>query len=38
MEAYQKPEIADMFDHVFEKPTWTMEKQKQAVYSLGGKS
>ncbi|WP_106497962.1 pyruvate dehydrogenase (acetyl-transferring) E1 component subunit alpha [Lentibacillus sp. Marseille-P4043] len=36
MESYNKPKIADMFDYVFEKPTWTIEKQKNSLLALGG--
>ncbi|MBR7794731.1 pyruvate dehydrogenase (acetyl-transferring) E1 component subunit alpha [Agaribacter marinus] len=35
MESYQKPNAADMFDYVFEKPTWTIEKQKESIISTG---
>jgi pyruvate dehydrogenase E1 component alpha subunit len=28
MEAFPKPSVEDLFDHVFEKATWTIEEQK----------
>lgn len=28
MEAYPPPNVHDLFDHVFEKPTWTIQQQK----------
>jgi 2-oxoisovalerate dehydrogenase E1 component alpha subunit len=31
MEAYQAPDVNDMFDYVFEKPTWTIEEQKKEI-------
>lgn len=34
METFDKPNPADMFDHVFETPTWTVQEQKNAL--LGG--
>lgn len=33
MESYGKPEVWDMFDYVFETPTWTIQEQKKL---LGG--
>ncbi|MFC4557901.1 pyruvate dehydrogenase (acetyl-transferring) E1 component subunit alpha [Virgibacillus kekensis] len=36
MESYRKPAIEDMFDYVFEKPTWTIDKQKNYLMA-GGK-
>lgn len=29
MENYPPPNVDDLFDHVFEKPTWTIEEQKR---------
>ena len=29
MEAFPKPNVEDLFDHVFEKATWTIEEQKE---------
>ncbi|EQB37162.1 hypothetical protein M948_09785 [Virgibacillus sp. CM-4] len=37
MENYQKPVVSDMFDYVFEKPTWTIAKQRQQIISRGGR-
>ncbi|MEI3612364.1 pyruvate dehydrogenase (acetyl-transferring) E1 component subunit alpha [Pseudogracilibacillus sp. SO30301A] len=31
MEAFEKPNPADMFDYVFEEPTWTIAEQKEAL-------
>lgn len=31
MEAYEKPNVSDMFDHVFAEPTWTIAEQKQML-------
>ncbi|OZM58735.1 pyruvate dehydrogenase (acetyl-transferring) E1 component subunit alpha [Lottiidibacillus patelloidae] len=31
MEAYKAPDVNDMFDYVFEKPTWTIEEQKKEI-------
>lgn len=31
MEAYEKPNPADMFDYVFEEPTWTIAEQKEML-------
>jgi len=32
MEAFPAPDVNDLFDHVFEKPTWTIEEQKQDYF------
>ncbi|WP_188456929.1 pyruvate dehydrogenase (acetyl-transferring) E1 component subunit alpha [Virgibacillus oceani] len=37
MESYKKPDVAIMFDHVFEKPTWTIEQQRQNLLRVGGR-
>lgn len=34
MEAYPRPDVNDLFDHVFEEPTWTIEEQKKAYLSF----
>lgn len=31
MEAYEKPNSSDMFDYVFEQPTWTIAEQKEML-------
>lgn len=31
METYEKPNVADMFDHVFATPTWTIKAQKEML-------
>lgn len=31
MEAYEKPNNSDMFDYVFEEPTWTIAEQKEML-------
>ncbi|HLR69259.1 pyruvate dehydrogenase (acetyl-transferring) E1 component subunit alpha [Virgibacillus alimentarius] len=31
MEKFQKPDPADMFDYVFEEPTWTIQEQKEIL-------
>lgn len=33
MESYGQPDVADMFDYVFEKPTWMIQEQRK---TLGG--
>jgi 2-oxoisovalerate dehydrogenase E1 component alpha subunit len=33
MESYPKANPADLFDHVFAKPTWTLEEQKKAYFT-----
>ncbi|MGE8205048.1 pyruvate dehydrogenase (acetyl-transferring) E1 component subunit alpha [Heyndrickxia sp. NPDC080065] len=39
MEAFPKPNIDDLFDHVFAEPTWTIKDQKEQYYEfLGGAS
>lgn len=39
MESYPAPDPAVIFDYVFEKPTWTLEKQKKEYMELiGGKA
>jgi 2-oxoisovalerate dehydrogenase E1 component alpha subunit len=35
MEAYKAPDVNDMFDYVFEKPTWTIEEQKREIIGNG---
>lgn len=37
MESYPKPNINDLFDYVFEKPTWTIAKQKEEYFQLIGR-
>lgn len=37
MESYPKPNINDLFDNVFEKPTWTIAKQKEEYFQLIGR-
>lgn len=37
MESYPKPNINDLFDNVFEKPTWTILKQKEEYFQLIGR-
>lgn len=32
MEAFPKPDVKDLFDHVFAEPTWTIQKQKDEYY------
>ncbi|MCA1319556.1 pyruvate dehydrogenase (acetyl-transferring) E1 component subunit alpha [Bacillus tianshenii] len=34
MESFPKADPADMFDHVFEKPTWGIQQQKQDLLQL----
>lgn len=36
MESFPKPKINDLFDNVFEKPTWTIAKQKEQYLQLIG--
>ncbi len=36
MESFPKPNINDLFDNVFEKPTWTIAKQKEQYLQLIG--
>ncbi|HET7657931.1 MAG TPA: pyruvate dehydrogenase (acetyl-transferring) E1 component subunit alpha [Bacillales bacterium] len=36
MEKAPEAELNDLFDHVFEKPTWTIEDQKQAYLAFKG--
>lgn len=37
MECFPKPNVNDLFDYVFEKPTWTIAKQKeQYLHFIGG--
>ena len=36
VERYPKPKVEDLFDHVFEKPTWTIAKQKEEYFQLLG--
>ncbi|OIK10378.1 pyruvate dehydrogenase (acetyl-transferring) E1 component subunit alpha [Bacillus sp. MUM 116] len=37
MESFPKPNIHDLFDNVFEKPTWTIAKQKEQYLQLIGR-
>jgi len=37
MESYPKPNINDLFDNVFENPTWTIAKQKEEYFQLIGR-
>ncbi|WP_066365448.1 pyruvate dehydrogenase (acetyl-transferring) E1 component subunit alpha [Neobacillus fumarioli] len=37
MENYPKPNVNDLFDHVFEKPTWTISQQKEQYLQLIGR-
>jgi len=32
MEAFPKPDVKDLFDHVFAEPTWTIKQQKDEYY------
>lgn len=34
MESYPPSNVNDLFEHVFETPTWTIEEQKQAYFQL----
>ncbi|WP_096440601.1 pyruvate dehydrogenase (acetyl-transferring) E1 component subunit alpha [Alteribacter populi] len=34
MEAYPEADVNDIFDHVFEEPTWTIKQQKEAFLSM----
>ena len=36
LENYPKPQVNDLFDHVFETPTWTIAKQKEEYFQLLG--
>lgn len=36
MESYKKANLDDMFDYVFEDPTWTIEEQKKAFMAQRG--
>jgi 2-oxoisovalerate dehydrogenase E1 component alpha subunit len=36
MEQYPKANPSDMFDYVFEKPTWSITDQKNAFLELQG--
>ncbi len=36
VESYPKPKVEDLFDHVFETPTWTIAKQKEDYFRLLG--
>lgn len=36
MESFPKPNVNDLFDHVFETPTWTIAKQKEQYLQLLG--
>lgn len=36
MEAYPQANSADMFDHVFEQPTWPIDEQKEKLIGEGG--
>lgn len=36
MESFVAPNPADMFDHVFEEPTWTLLEQKEALLGRSG--
>ncbi|GHH97127.1 pyruvate dehydrogenase (acetyl-transferring) E1 component subunit alpha [Neobacillus kokaensis] len=37
MENYPKANVNDLFDHVFERPTWTIAKQKEEYLRLSGR-
>jgi pyruvate dehydrogenase E1 component alpha subunit len=37
MESFPPPNINDLFDYVFEKPTWTIAKQKEQYLQLIGR-
>ena len=36
VESYPKPKVDDLFDYVFETPTWTIAKQKEEYFQLLG--
>ncbi|HET7626754.1 MAG TPA: pyruvate dehydrogenase (acetyl-transferring) E1 component subunit alpha [Bacillales bacterium] len=36
MESYPNVDVNDLFDHVFEHPTWTIEQQKQTYLAAKG--
>ena len=36
VESYPKPKVDDLFDHVFETPTWTIAKQNEEYFQLLG--
>ena len=36
VESYPKPKVDDLFDYVFETPTWTIAKQKEGYFQLLG--
>jgi len=38
LEAFDAPDPADMFDHVFEQPTWTIKEQKETLLGRSGSS
>jgi pyruvate dehydrogenase E1 component alpha subunit len=37
MESFPKPNVNDLFDYVFETPTWTIAKQKEQYLQLIGR-